>query len=475
VLGPFIGTITSVKIWSMPVEPSAVQVIAKLGALRVILTNGLRFIQKGKEFGPINSQGTQQDLFLESDDLVSVAGGLLLLGPVLHLAQVMRKVTFFYDLQRWFVTALFVTEDVDRLPSLVYEGRRASASRVLRLDQYTVWLYEMPIKLGAADRQVEYTAPTGQRFRFLVPALNRTPSFLFGSALAPASSRRNPTDKLLALPHIASELRTGTHLLVLAGGQVSLDALFNCSPTCRDFFRLPEAEQAEYQWNARLEADVRHFFLQTYVQQWREPALAQTLASVVSVMALGTLDLWPARLPPSPAALSIRQIAKELYFALQHGGTDSLIIPLTAQDGLNSTPLHAGLLFPRTALLVLDLETDVDSRRLLSDESWALLRTWTSTLPSDTYFTFVVLTVPVVPTVTDSALLDICLPHQRRRRVMDSLISLNSADYEKLSRALSQPQPPEPPRRRALAGSFSILPQAPQLAQCCRPSWPGRR
>lgn len=92
VMGPFIGTITSVKIWSMPVEPSATQVIAKLGTLRLILTNGLRFIQKGKEFGPINSQGTQQDLFLESDDLVSVAGGLLLLGPVLHLTQVMKKV-----------------------------------------------------------------------------------------------------------------------------------------------------------------------------------------------------------------------------------------------------------------------------------------------------------------------------------------------------------------------------------------------
>lgn len=363
----------------------------------------------------------------------------ILLGPILYFRGEQRD--------RWWLSALFVLDGEVEPDDLRVDGvtlpvppRHLTVWR-----RRHVWRFDFAVPRGMRDTDVSYGFPDGSHWTVVVPGRHSFPriGILYGSGMT--GDAGSDTDSPTALwPDLLTRHVTDRyHLLVQAGGQIDGDTVMSVSPQARAL--LSDASRRLGPALPGVAEELMGAGFDRLLRSWSGVAAASALASIPSVMIWDGADLgrllsaaWGGREEGDAASRSLRPLLMATRRHVQLFQTGSVAdSPPDCLWGSACGTLAQGFVLGEAGLLALDLWTDRNGRRLLSERDWSLLPDWLDRFAGCRHL----LLVSGGPLLTPAAaLLDRLggvLPARLRGRLGDHWSSPGRhADWERMVRTL---------------------------------------
>ena len=316
---------------------------------------------------------------------------------------------------QWGISALVVTDAGDAQPVLTLQAPPGSgfAPPAITVVQaavpgatYTAWRFDFSIVQTGSVQNIWYRlegspdaeGEGGQNFDFKVPALGMMPSMAYASCNGFSDPRAmkkikeaNAMWARLNRLH-ATQDRVGAqtfgplHVLLLGGDQIYSDSMWVEVPALKAW--------SELKWDARLaapfppglHATLQVYFAKMYLDRWSQPDVAQTLASVPSVMMWDDHDImdgwgsYPADLHNCPVYQGIFRVAKAAFELFQRQMMGAIPPATLPGQTVHNSAYNLG----DAGLLVLDMrsergpgsETDANGGTLLRAEQVMSLQSW---------------------------------------------------------------------------------------------------
>lgn len=378
----------------------------------------------------------------------------ILLGPILYFRGEQRD--------RWWLSALFVLDGEVEPDDLRVDGvtlpvppRHLTVWR-----RRHVWRFDFAVPRGMRDTNVAYGFPDGPSWTVVVPGRHSFPrmAILYGSGLTGATNGGRvdgvradggaPPPSALWSDLLAGHAADRYHLLVQAGGQVDGDAVLAAAPQAASLLgdtarRLgpPLPSVAEEFASAGFDRMLRG---------WSGAAAAAVLASIPSVMMWDGSDLgrllagaWGGREDSDSASRSLRPLLVAARRQAQLFQTGSVAdSPPDCLWGAACGTLAQGFIMGEAGLLALDLWTDRNARRILSERDWSLLPTWLDRFAACRHLILVSGTPLLVPAAAALDRLGGVLPASLKRRLARGLgdhwtAPGRHAEWERMLRSLA--------------------------------------
>ncbi len=322
------------------------------------------------------------------------------LGPVLQFLGCQDGV--------WGVSLLLLNDQGDGPPDLSFDDKDLSASLSVNPTVpgtgLGAWRFDVGVRLRARAQIVGYQVG-GQAHQFHVPARGDMPAMGYvscnGYSSAAARKRqRAPNamwERLKALhegrPDSASDAQGPLHLLLHGGDQVYGDDMWASIPELRTWSDRDWYLRCHDPLSPSLRAALQTHFAQLYLERWRQPAIADLLASVPSVMMWDDhdiLDGWGSHLGmlhDSPVLQGNFEVARDAFQLFQRQMTSPSPPPATLPgQGVHHSAYRMG----PAGLLVLDMRSErrpvpepgsptalAGAReQVISAEGWKAVYTW---------------------------------------------------------------------------------------------------
>lgn len=313
----------------------------------------------------------------------------ILLGPILYFRGEQRD--------RWWLSALFVLDGEVEPDDLRVDGvtlpvppRHLTVWR-----RRHVWRFDFAVPRGMRDTDVAYGFPDGPRWTVVVPGRHSFPrmAILYGSGMTGATNSAEPSDGGAPLPSAAPsralwpDLLAGHssdryHLLIQSGGQVDGDSVVAAAPQAASL--LGDASRRLGPPLPGVAEELMSAGFDRMLQGWSGAAAAAVLASIPSVMMWDGSDLgrllagaWGGREDGDAASRSLRPLLAATRRQAQLFQTGSVAeSPPDCLWGTACGTLAQGFVMGEAGLLALDLWTDRNARRILSERDWSLLPDW---------------------------------------------------------------------------------------------------
>ena len=373
----------------------------------------------------------------------------ILLGPILYFRGEQRD--------RWWLSALFVLDGEVEPDDLRVDGVTLPVPprhlTVWRRRQ--VWRFDFAVPRGMRDTNVTYGFPDGPSWTVLVPGRQSFPrmAILYGSGMTGATSSALPPDGGESSPSaLWSELLAGHaadryHLLIQAGGQVDGDAVLAAAPQAASL--LGDASRRLGPPLPGVAEELMSAGFDRMLRGWSGAAAAAVLASIPSVMVWDGSDLgrllagaWAGREDGDAASRSLRPLLVATRRQAQLFQTGSVAeSPPDCLWGSACGTLAQGFVMGEAGLLALDLWTDRNARRILSERDWSLLPDWLDRFAACRHLILVSGAPLLVPAVAALDRLGTVLPASLQRRLARELGDRwtapgRHAEWERMLRAL---------------------------------------
>jgi hypothetical protein len=293
------------------------------------------------------------------------------------------------------LTAILVGPEAWQPPALVPEGGTLVAPQQIARDfGWMVWRYDftLPCRPEGATYALDdrswrvQTDPDAPTLTLAYTSCNGSEA---ENILDPGPDRNALWSRLLA-QHRQHPLT----LLLQGGDQLYADGVWACHPELARW-----EDQAEtVRLNASLSDEAlraaRYFYWSHYIALWRQPALAELLAEVPSLMMWDDHDIfdgWGSHADAyqaCPVWQGLYRAAREAFALFQLGR------PLDPDAPPHETLSYA-CRYGDIAVVVPDLRSERTPRRVMNDGGWAALAQWRRAL-SDCRRVFVMSSVPAL-------------------------------------------------------------------------------
>ncbi|WP_244639609.1 alkaline phosphatase D family protein [Aureimonas endophytica] len=295
------------------------------------------------------------------------------------------------------LTALLVLGEGDAPPVLRGPRGEAKPARLHQFFGWTAWGYDfaLPAEAGASyalgDRAFAVAADMTGDIRVAFASCNGQEA---GDGERPLDER-NHMWRRLALEH-----RTRPFSLLIQGGdQLYADEAMFCHPALARWAKASLAEKPDIAFTPEMREAARRWYAERYVKLAAEPAMAEVVARVPSLMMWDDHDImdgWgshPPELQTSPVGQGLFAVAREMFMLFQLGIAPDGVSPLAPDpEGLSFT---LGAAFPRLRVLLPDLRSERRLTRVMGPAGWrAFERTLASVREGERVL--VVSTVPVL-------------------------------------------------------------------------------
>ncbi|CAO3422918.1 hypothetical protein [Azospirillum endophyticum] len=306
----------------------------------------------------------------------------ILLGPILYFRGEQRD--------RWWLSALFVLDGDVEPDDLRVDGVTLPVPprHLMVWRRRQVWRFDFAVPRGMRDTEVAYGFPDGPRWTVVVPGRHSFPrmAILYGSGLtgggepnAESSSGIPPAPWADLLTRHSTDRY---HLLVQAGGQIDGDAVTAASPQASAL--LTDASRRLGPALPGVAEDLMAAGFGRMLRIWSGAAAASALASIPSVMMWDGSDLgrslaeaWGGREEGDAASRSLRPLMMATRRQVQLFQTGSVADgPPDCLWGSACGTLAQGFTMGEAGLLALDLWSDRNGRRILSERDWSVLPDW---------------------------------------------------------------------------------------------------
>lgn len=300
------------------------------------------------------------------------------LGPILYFRGEQRD--------RWWLSALFVLDGEVEPDDLRVDGITLPVPpRHLTVWRHRhVWRFDFAVPRGMRDTDVTYGFPDGPRWNVVVPGRQSFPriAILYGSGTTGDAGPDTDSPTALWPDLLARHVTDRYHLLVQAGGQIDGNAVMSNSPQARAL--LSDASRRLGPALPGVAEELMTAGFDRLLRIWSGAAAASALATIPSVMIWDGADLgrllaaaWGGREEGDAASRSLRPLLMATRRQVQLFQTGSVAdSPPDCLWGSVCGTLAQGFVLGEVGLLALDLWTDRNGRRLLSERDWSLLPDW---------------------------------------------------------------------------------------------------
>jgi hypothetical protein len=313
---------------------------------------------------------------------------------------------------RWLVSALAVISDAGSNPGLVWgataalDGANRAAGKVIASDPTAgdagakVWRFDMAVPMSQSEQQVFYRLDDGSSFSFFVPPADRIPRMAYGSCNGfsdPKLMKKVADPNRLWADMGGKHERQHYHLLLLGGDQVYSDTMWIEVPGLKAWCNLPWTERRSAAF-AGMEADMRTFYFQLYIELWSRREPAAMFASIPTIMMWDDHDIFDGwgSYPPEQTACDVYQgifrAARDAFRTFQLG-----VAPDEKRPGTLPDQAHLSFAFRvgPAAILALDMRSERTLDQVMSLEAWNAVRDWFRRLDSCKHL-LVLSSIPVV-------------------------------------------------------------------------------
>lgn len=263
--------------------------------------------------------------------------------------------------------------------------------------------FDLAVPITPADQIISYETG-GRKFEFAVPARGEPTRLAYAScngfsSASAASAYRTEPDKNERWQHVLARhqgkdplaklankggWKSGAfHLLLMGGDQVYADGIFETGQIKEwdtawwEFWR-PDKTDAPFTPTMAKEA-ADFYFNQTYVARWSQPAVAEVLARIPTLMMWDDHDIfdgWGSRqedLQDCDVYQGIFQVAREHFQIFQRqtapGQTTPGVIP-------GAKGFSWGFHFGRLAVLAPDMRSERTQHQVVGKDSWTAIYAW---------------------------------------------------------------------------------------------------
>nr|WP_255635825.1 hypothetical protein [Azospirillum sp. 412522] len=302
----------------------------------------------------------------------------ILLGPILYFRGEQRD--------RWWLSALFVLDGEVEPYDLRVDGVTLPVPprHLLAWRRCHVWRFDFAIPRAMRDTDVAYGFPDGPHWSVIVPGRQSSPRMAILYQNGMMSGAKPKADSPFALwPDLLTHHSNDRyHLLVQAGGQVDGDAVMAASPQAGPL--LSNAARRPGPALPGVAEELMSAGFGHMLRVWSGAAAAAAMASIPSVMMWDGGDLgrllagaWGDREEADAASRSMRPLLMAVRRQVQLFQIGSVAdSPPDCLWGSACGTLTQGFVMGEIGLLALDLWTDRNARRMLSERDWSLLPDW---------------------------------------------------------------------------------------------------
>ncbi|MBP2290621.1 alkaline phosphatase D family protein [Azospirillum rugosum] len=303
----------------------------------------------------------------------------VILGPILYFRGEQGD--------RWWLSALFVLDGDAEPDDLRVDGVTLPVPprHLLRWRGHHVWRFDFAVPRATRDQEVAYGFMDGdQSWTLTVPGRLTQPRFAYVSCngvedesrLAALDAPRNALWADLRQRHEADRY----HLLLQGGDQLYADAVWRSGPLLSEWAARTDRERLAQTFTPAMAEEAMAFYFDLYLRSWGQPETAAVLARIPSVMMWDDHDIfdgWGSHPDEEMQSQVWRGVytAARRHFALFQLGALAEALPECVWGAQRST-FTQGFRIKDVGVLALDLRTERTPRRVMSDQSRALLPAW---------------------------------------------------------------------------------------------------
>ncbi|BAI72053.1 hypothetical protein AZL_014150 [Azospirillum sp. B510] len=302
----------------------------------------------------------------------------ILLGPILYFRGEQRD--------RWWLSALFVLDGDVEPDDLRVDGVTLPVPprHLMVWRRRHVWRFDFAVPRAMRDTDVVYGFPDGPRWSVVVPGRHSLPrmAILYGSGIMGGAGPDAESSAALWPQLTARHSTDRYHLLVQAGGQVDGNAVMASSPQANAL--LSDASRRLGPALPGVAEELMGAGFDRMLRSWSGAGAALALASIPSVMMWDGADLgrllagaWGDREEGDATSRSLRPLMMAVRRQTQLFQTGSVAdAPPDCLWGSACGTLAQGFVMGESGLLTLDLWSDRNGRRMLSERGWSAFADW---------------------------------------------------------------------------------------------------
>jgi hypothetical protein len=299
------------------------------------------------------------------------------LGPILKFQQCNKDT--------WHLSVLVVT-DAGPAPGIQGGDMPPQFQPLPGLVQAQAWRADLVFGLTAQPRAASYTLAGFGTFEVHLPAAGAMPCMAYASCngfsdpkLMKQVKEQNAMWGELRSLHdgkrrIRGERFGPYHLMLLGGDQVYSDSMWQLVPSLREWSAKGREDRQAAKWTGTMEKQVTEFYETLYLQRWAQPAVANMMAAIPSVMMWDDHDIfdgwgsYPEKDHFCPVYQGIFGVAKRYFSIFQQHCTPGGALPPAA------VPAQAGFSaiyrIGKLCLLALDMRSERQPEHMAAGNDW---------------------------------------------------------------------------------------------------------
>ncbi|CAK0778124.1 Alkaline phosphatase family protein [uncultured Gammaproteobacteria bacterium] len=294
---------------------------------------------------------------------------------------------------RWRVSALFVLAGEAEPFDLEVEGigLPVPPRHLTTSHNFHIWRFDFAVPLADKGQRLAYRfvdqgdGPDGSQWGFSVPGRTERPRLAYVSGGGADDEDRlgfvEPGNRLERWRNLAETLpERPAHILLLGGGQVEVDGVWQASPTLAAWAtHTPDLRQTMPFTRVMADQTMDYYF-KLYCRTFSQPEIAAVLAEIPAVMMWDDRDIfsgWGSLEATDQSCQVVRglQAVAKRHFSMFQLGT-MLREPAESVWGARQGTFSQGLRYEDLGILALDLRSDRNPTRVLSEATWAELPVW---------------------------------------------------------------------------------------------------
>jgi hypothetical protein len=331
------------------------------------------------------------------------ASSNILLGPVLIFREA-KSVELTYA-----VDVIALTDSGEQ-PSFTVKPKPTEdivAKEVFNFEGKHLWRFTTVMARSEHKVIVHYSV-SNKSHQFIIPGV--------GEPLRALSTSCNgfhepPTEKLKNPPYYmwSHALKRhhntvgGYHLIIQGGDQVYADPLWHKIPYLEGLEAGAEAG-AKKEVTPEFRLDIERFYMDLYIESWKDPDLRQAYASIPSIMMWDDHDIfdgwgsYPEDLMTSPLYQTIGGMAEKYFCAFQLGATVDEVKNQSLKSSLRGKTTGYSQMYriDSTGIASLDLRKERQMKRVCTSETYDDFSRWLKENQENMDHLYLVLSIPIV-------------------------------------------------------------------------------
>lgn len=326
------------------------------------------------------------------------------LGPVLNFRGCGGDV--------WRLSALVATDDGEAPEFRLAAGGAPGSVAARAIGAFkasravlSLWRYDFVVKQGAKPVTARYTLE-GTTRDIAVPAAGAAPAIAYGSCNGFSSLKLMKSTRVpnALWQHLAARhAKSPFHLLLLGGDQLYSDSMWEELDVLAKWAELPTAEGVRKTPSESMKRQLADFFRTLYPKRWSQPAVAEALATIPTLMMWDDHDImdgWGSYDKALNECAVYREIfanARATFACYQQQLAEGEAHPLALPGQKH---FSFGCRIGPLALLALDMRSERSEAQVMGTESWKAVYDWLDALPpareKGPRHLFVMSSIPVV-------------------------------------------------------------------------------